>query len=242
MAILDIEAVIFDWGGTLTPWHDIDLYGQWYAYAEVFDPVNAASLARKLTEAEKTRWQDQRNSSGGSSAGALDSIFLEFGIDITGVAHLRALSVYLDFWAPHTLAYPDAIELFRGLRTDGLRIGILSNTLWPRNHHFEVFERDNLAEFIDAAAYTSEMTVAKPHSEAFRSIARSLGTTTLQSVFVGDRIWEDIHGSQQVGMKAIWIPHSTIPDVEAVHTKTVPDAIAYELIEVLEIVRRWRAG
>ena len=42
---MPIRGVIFDWGGTLTPWHDVDLYAQWYAYSEVYDPENAASLA-----------------------------------------------------------------------------------------------------------------------------------------------------------------------------------------------------
>ncbi len=28
-----VEAVIFDWGGTLTPWHTIDIRAVWRAYA-----------------------------------------------------------------------------------------------------------------------------------------------------------------------------------------------------------------
>ena len=28
-----VEAVIFDWGGTLTPWHTIDLGQQWRVFA-----------------------------------------------------------------------------------------------------------------------------------------------------------------------------------------------------------------
>ena len=29
-----VEAVIFDWGGTLTPWHEVDLTAGWYAYCQ----------------------------------------------------------------------------------------------------------------------------------------------------------------------------------------------------------------
>jgi len=32
-----VEAVLFDWGGTLTPWHSLDLVAQWYPYAQVYD-------------------------------------------------------------------------------------------------------------------------------------------------------------------------------------------------------------
>ena len=35
-----IEAVIFDWGGTLTPWHNVDIRGAWLAGAD--DDTDAA--------------------------------------------------------------------------------------------------------------------------------------------------------------------------------------------------------
>ncbi|GDX31312.1 hypothetical protein LBMAG15_02460 [Actinomycetes bacterium] len=236
---MTIEAVVFDWGGTLTPWHDIDLFAQWYAYAEIYDPPRAAALAQQLLDAETYRWQLQRESGGATSTGALDSIFINLGINTGSAAHFSALSNYLDFWAPHTLADPQAGELLRQLRSTGLAIGVLSNTLWPRAHHQEVFERDNLAQLIDAACYTSEMEVAKPHRESFLSIASRLDVAPEQCVFVGDRIWDDIYGAQQVGMRAIWIPHSKVPSEQIPAGDAVPDAIAHELIEVSDIVRRW---
>jgi len=235
-----IRAVIFDWGGTLTPWHEIDLQAQWYAYAEIYDPANARSLARRLHEAEMHRWSVQLASNGATSTGALDRIFTEQGIDLTSDRHERALAHYLDFWDPHTLADPQAAELMQSLRADGLAIGVLSNTLWPRAHHEKVFERDGLLQFIDAAAYTSEMPYAKPHIDAFTSIAQLLGVQPDEAVFVGDRLWDDVLGAQQAGMRAIHIPHSQIPQSQVPDASAVPDAIAWELADVLPIVRGWR--
>ena len=59
-----VEAVVFDWGGTLTPWHNIDLVAQWYPYAQAYDPVNAAELAQRLFDAEESLWKRQRESAG----------------------------------------------------------------------------------------------------------------------------------------------------------------------------------
>lgn len=235
----ELKAVVFDWGGTLTPWHDIDLMAQWYAYSEVYDPADAAALARRLADREVDRWARQRDSQGAISTGALDSLFLDEGIDINGARHLRALGNYLDFWAPHTIADPQARPLLEGLRARSLKVGILSNTMWPRQHHQEVFERDDLDELIDAAVYTSEMPVAKPHADAFHAIATALGVTTAQCVFVGDRLWDDIQGAQAVGMRAIWIPHSTIPHDQIPDSSSVPDATAHELLEILALVDTW---
>ena len=235
-----IDAVIFDWGGTLTPWHDIDLHAQWYAYAEVFDPPNASSLARELAEAEVGRWRRQQESAGAISTGALESLFVDRGIDITSARHLRALGSYLDFWAPHTLADPDAADLLSALRAMGLRIGVLSNTMWPRAHHEEVFARDELLHLIDAACYTSQMPVAKPHSEAFLAVAAALEVDPAACVFVGDRLWDDILGAQQVGMRTVLIPHSKVPSEQVPDDSAVPDAIAHRLGDVLGIVTGWR--
>lgn len=235
-----VRAVVFDWGGTLTPWHDIDLVAQWYAYAEVYDPEQAAALARRLAEAELSRWRVQRETRGATSAGALDQVFLDEGIDITGARHLRALGSYLDFWAPHTYAHPDAAEVLTGLRAQGCAIGVLSNTMWPRTHHEEVFERDDLTSLIDAAVYTSEMPVAKPHVQAFEAILMRLGCGPHGAVFVGDRIWDDIAGAQRAGMRTIYIPHSTVPADEVPDASAQPDATAQRLSDVLTIVASWQ--
>lgn len=240
-----IRGVVFDWGGTLTPWHDIDLYAQWYAYAEVYDPANASALAHRLHEGEERRWRIQRDSGGAETAGALDQLFLDEGIDINGARHLRALGSYLDFWAPHTYADPDAKDVLAALKHRGYAVGVLSNTMWTSTHHNEVFARDDLDDYIDAAVYTSEIPVAKPHADAFRMILDALGLQPEEAVYVGDRIWDDVHGAQQVGMRAIWIPHSAIPghqvpDAFTPEGSTQPDAVAHRLLDVFTIVESWQ--
>lgn len=233
-----IRAVIFDWGGTLTPWHDVDLVAQWYAYAQMYDPPNAASLARRLREREEELWRTQRETQGRVGTGALDSLFMAEGVDINSARHLGALGSYLDFWAPHTYADPDAQELLTSLRARGYLVGVLSNTMWPRSYHQEVFARDDLDGLIDAAVYSSELSMAKPHSSAFQVVLQALGVEPSEAVFVGDRLWDDILGAQKAGLRTIWVPHSTsvgreVPEVE-------PDATLQRLLDVLDIVERWR--
>ncbi len=237
---MTVKAVIFDWGGTLTPWHDIDLHAQWYAYAEVYDPEHASSLAQRLLERESSRWQRQRETNGAVSTGALDQLFLDEGIDINGARHLRALGGYLDFWDPHTHADPDARDVLAALKHRDYLVGVLSNTMWPRRHHEEVFARDDLDTYLDAAVYSSELPAAKPHLDAFRAILDALGVAASEAAFVGDRLWDDVYGAQQAGMRTIWIPHSTIPGDQVPDDSATPDAIALRLLDVFTIVESWQ--
>ncbi len=237
---MTVDAVIFDWGGTLTPWHDIDLVAQWAAYARAYDPSDDG-LAQRLATAEVSLWREQQASRGANGTGTLDHVFASCGVDTTQARHGAALASYLAAWDPHTLADPDARPVLEGLRQAGVRVGVLSNTLWPRWHHEAVFSRDGLAPFIDAAVYSSEIPVAKPHADAFHAAIAALGATPERTVFVGDRPWDDVHGAQQAGMRAILIPHSRLGD-QAVDVDVTPDAVAMRLGDVLAIVLSWRTS
>ncbi len=238
-----VEAVLFDWGGTLTPWHDVDLTAAWYAYTSVYEPRRAASLAAELFAAEIERWQAQHRSAGATGAGRLDQVLLDCGVDLSSDRHHEAMAAYLAAWDPHTYADPQALEVMAGLNRRGIRVGVLSNTLWPREHHEAVFARDGLLEFIDAAVYSSELPVGKPHEDAFHAALGAVGVSTPgRAVFVGDRAWDDVHGAQVAGMRAIFVPHSEIPADQRGPVDAEPDAVVHHLIEVLDHVDRWNAG
>lgn len=237
---MTVDAVVFDWGGTLTPWHDIDLVQQWSAYATAYDPSDD-SLAARLAAAEVALWREQQASRGANGTGSLDHVFAACGVDTSDVRHGPALAAYLDAWEPHTQADPDARPLLEALRDAGIRVGVLSNTLWPRWHHEAVFSRDGLTPFIDAAVYSSEIPVAKPHADAFASVVAAVGSTPDRTVFVGDRPWDDVHGAQLAGMRAVLIPHSRLGD-QAVDVEVTPDAVVARLGDVFGIVIAWRQG
>jgi putative hydrolase of the HAD superfamily len=237
---VSIEAVIFDWGGTLTPWHAVDLHALWLTYAQEYDPAAAPDLAASLLAAESALWDRQRASAGAEGTGNLDHVFASAGVDVSSWRHAAALSAYLASWDPHTYADPDARELLAELHAGGLKVGVLSNTLWPRAHHEQVFARDGLLDLIDGAVYTSETAYGKPHESAFRAALSSVGVTDpSRAVFVGDRVWDDIHGAQCVGMRAILVPHSQIPPEQQVPVDVTPDAVVGRLGDVLDIVAGW---
>ncbi|HEX2119588.1 MAG TPA: HAD family hydrolase, partial [Acidimicrobiales bacterium] len=145
---------------------------------------------------------------------------------------------HLDAWTPHIRHDPDAVPTLTALRDRGLRIGLLSNTHWPRSFHERFLERDGLVEFIDARLYTSEMPFQKPHPSAFVTAAEALGVDPERAVFVGDRPWDDISGAQAAGMRTVLRPNPIAPDIDGIE----PDARIRSLPELVELVAAWRAG
>jgi putative hydrolase of the HAD superfamily len=230
-----IEAVVFDWGGTLTPWHAVDFAAEAQALAlAALDAHPEAHLDLQVANQRVWAWSREAQRSA-----TLADVFTE-----AGLTHDESLlTAYREFWDPHTRTDPDVPELFARLRTEGLRIGVLSNTVWPRAWHEEIFRRDGVLELIDGAVYTSEVPWTKPSPEAFRAAARAVAVDDpARCVFVGDRLFDDIWGAAQVGMRTILVPHSDIPPEQVGHALGEPDAVVHRLAEVHDVVRRWRSN
>jgi putative hydrolase of the HAD superfamily len=235
-----LRAVVFDWGGTLTPWHTLDLAEQWRVFArEVHaEEEQAASLAARILAAEAAAWGRGRTD---HSSARLHEILAEAGVDEGHLRREAALTAYRQFWEPHTMTDGQVRPLWEGLHERGIRVGVLSNTIWSGDYHRAVFERDGVLDLIDADVYSSEIAWTKPHPEAFRAAAAALGVEPSEAVYVGDRPFEDVHGSQVAGMRAIWVPHSEIPLGEQVSVDVTPDGVAHELLDVLDIVDGWQS-
>lgn len=232
-----VDAVIFDWGGTLTPWHTIDLREQWAAYTRVRAPARADELAGLLLDAETDAWAAAREH---QRSGTIDDLFRSVGLEPVGELHEQALDAYHEFWTPHTLIDPDAPPLMAALRDRGMKVGVLSNTLWTRDYHEQVFRRDGVLELVDGAVYSSEIAYTKPHPQAFRAAMDAIGADdAARVVFVGDRPYDDIAGAKEVGMRAVLVPHSAIPRDQDGSREGRPDAVIQRLGDLLPLVDEW---
>jgi putative hydrolase of the HAD superfamily len=191
-----VRAVIFDWGGTLTPWHTIDHQALWLEVCGPHFPADQApATAAAILAAELAMWRQSETS---QQSGTLEHVFARAGV----TAHEELLATYFRTWEPHTYTDPDAAPLLRELRDRDIRVGVLSNTLWPRSAHELVFRRDGVLNLIDGAVYSSEIPWTKPHPEAFRAAMAAVEMTDPAScVFVGDRPYDDIYGAKRLGMR-----------------------------------------
>ena len=118
------------------------------------------------------------------------------------------------------------------------RVGILSNTLWPAAEHERIFVRDGVAHLIDGAVYSSEIAFTKPDRRAFLTALAAVGVPDpARAVFVGDRLFDDVWGAHNAGLRAIHIPLSNIPVGQVGHTEGEPDASVTSLADVPAAVR-----
>ncbi len=223
-----LEAVIFDWGGTLTPWHTIDPYECWFAVTE------DAEHAEALMAAEQAVWGLVRHE---HRSGTLTDILTAAQLNLSEAQ----LAAYYRWWDEHTYTDPQVPGLFAALRERGLKIGVLSNTTWPEQQHARIFSRDQVDHLIDGAVYSSEIPWAKPHPEAFLAALAAVEVSEPRhAAYVGDRLFEDIFGANRVGMRAVLLPHSRIPPGQ-LGVDGTPDAVIDSLADLVGVVDGWLA-
>lgn len=236
---MTIKAVVFDWGGTLTPWHEFDLLETWLSYSNVYDVQRAQEIAHALHHGEQTRWAQQFATRGEIGTGVLEELFQEAGVDTSSPEHAAALEAYFATWDPHTYTDPDALELLEKLRGHGIKTAVLSNTMWPRAHHEQVLARDGVLHLFDYLLFSSEHPTGKPHRSVFADVLYHLDVSPQEAAFVGDRPFDDIHGAQAIGMKGILIPHTQLPPAHSSDLGVIPDGVAQRLGDVWDIVSNW---
>ena len=230
-----IRAVLFDWGGTLTTYHSVDMIDAWRVAAEVLAPDRADEVAEALLDAEREVWARTTTTlRSATTAEVLRNASAAVGLAVDEVLHDDAIVRYLEHWAPSTTARSDARKVLHELRDRGLRTGLLSNTHWPRDIHEEWLARDGLLHLLDARVYTSDLDHVKPHPAAFRALLDRLDVEAGEAVFVGDRLHDDVGGAGALGMRTVWVRNDAVPgaDVE-------PDAVVDELIELVALIDAW---
>jgi putative hydrolase of the HAD superfamily len=131
--------------------------------------------------------------------------------------------------------YADTIDTLADLRGRGMKIGLVSNTVWPGSLHREDLECFGIIDFFDHVLFSADVGIRKPHPQIFQTALKALKVAPHEAVFVGDRVPEDVAGAKRVGMWGVWKQR---PDRERLADVT-PDAQIIQLRELLAVLDSW---
>ena len=133
---------------------------------------------------------------------------------------------------------PGAPEALRWCKARGLRVVLVSNTLWRGDADaLEDWRRFGLAEVIDGYVTSHSTGWRKPHPAMFRRALEVARCEPSAAFMVGDRLRADIWGAKQVGLRTVWrIPKSGVPQSEV---DVTPDVTVDELTELPERIAGW---
>lgn len=152
-------------------------------------------------------------------------------IEELAMAHARA---FLE--SPPTIA-PDAGAVVRAMAEQGLRVGLISNTgVTPGFAIRRLLQAAGFGNLLSTQTYSDELGTGKPVRAAFQVTLHRMGVGPHEAVHIGDDLDLDVAGAKAAGMRVVLLATERTTGGE--HNA---DAVALELREVVEIVRRWAA-
>ncbi|MFN2590508.1 MAG: HAD family hydrolase [Actinomycetota bacterium] len=245
-AFRPVRAVLFDYGHTLVDFHRTEeaLRG---AYEEVRARIEAVAyievpelldlierVARAVDDLVAESYRERRMEE-------LDLLhvfresFAAVGFDLPDdvIDHIVALdhSAY-----SHSISIEaDTLGVLTDLAGRGYRMGLVSNvTLLPNLMRADL-DRLAIGPMLQATVFSSEIGVRKPDPRIFGEALERLGSDPAETVFVGDRLYDDITGARSVGMRTVQTVQFRTdeePDIE-------PDARIEHLAELPPLLEKW---
>jgi putative hydrolase of the HAD superfamily len=239
-----LEAVLFDWGSTLMDfvWDDALVEEGHRAGLRALgrdDPEELARLSARFRERYLPLLHAPDTLEEVEYPGLVRELLEHVGIEASDEAVDRYLEAEHKAWEPAMQVGSTSVALLEALRKRGLKTGLVSNATDPGWLLRVDLERQGLAPYLDAVVFSSEVGKRKPHPAIYEAALSELGVAAERTLFVGDRLVEDIAGPGKLGMttvQAVWFRADENPNgIE-------PDYQAFTQMDVLNVVERLRAA
>jgi putative hydrolase of the HAD superfamily len=249
-----VRAVLFDYGHTLVDFRRTEealreAYGQIrdrveaVAYMEVPELLDlvervTGGVDRMIEESYAARRLEELD-----HATLLRDSFAAIGFDIPDDVLEHIVALDHSAYSRSIVAGPETKEVLSRLAGEGYRLGLVSNVTLRPDLMREDLAANGLAEHLATTVFSSELGVRKPDPKIFTEALDRLGSAPEETVFVGDRLIDDVAGAQAVGMRAVhtrqWRQEEPPADAAP---GSGPDATIERLADLPDILGAWGGG
>jgi FMN phosphatase YigB (HAD superfamily) len=216
--IRNIKGIIFDLGYTLIEykednWPAVNLKSKQDTYNRLLDEKLPLPPFEQFDTRYETIKEEYRSAAFDEQKGwkltdVLIDLFKEYKIDDPAKYARLFVEIFYDSGQDMMYVEDGTVETLKHIKNLGLKIGIISNTIFPADVHDKILERYGLKPYLDFAIFSSEFGWRKPHPKIFEEGIRLMGFAPSEIMYVGDRYNMDALGAQAVGMQPV-LKHCT---------------------------------
>lgn len=154
----------------------------------------------------------------------------EFGVILSDGIPQKFIEAYYRPIHEQITLFPYAIEILSEIKRADMRIGLVSNTIFPAEYHRAEMRDFGIYDLFDFTLFSSDEKIRKPGKEIFLKTLKLGESDPDKTIFIGDRLLEDIGGPQSVGISAV-LKYVDGHDYSA-------DIVPFETIHELEELER----
>ncbi|MGD1119328.1 MAG: HAD family hydrolase [Dehalococcoidales bacterium] len=209
------QAVIFDLFGTL-----VDIFSQVEYYSVMREMM---SVLKAPDDGFIKLWRDTDEKRSKGTFRTLEEnlayICRELNVPATASQINLAKRIRFDYIALVLTPRPGAIEVLSQLKSDGYKIGLISNcsteppVIWPYTP---------FAPFFDVTVFSSTSGLRKPDRRIYALAAEQLKVKPESCLYIGDGDSGELEGAARAGMHPVLIRDPDTVEAEAVLENTEP--------------------
>jgi FMN phosphatase YigB (HAD superfamily) len=238
-----LKAILFDMGSTLiefenSTWEELAKLSTEKGYEFLKEKNVSLPIFEEFSEAlygefAKARSEIEKNLKEIKFEKVIFDFFRKLNLSTSDGVYGSFLEVYYEPVTDQLTLVEGAKKVLKFFKDQNLKIGLISNTIFPERFHLRELKRFGLYPYLDAHFFSSEVGLRKPHPRIFQLALEKLGVDPSEAVFVGDRLKEDVGGAQNVGMKGILkyqegrdytVP--VRPDARVMELKELPETVS----------------
>jgi putative hydrolase of the HAD superfamily len=199
-----VKAVVFDLDDTLFD-HTTSATNAIQAWVPALGVTYSADLIRQWFEIERRNfdgWLAGRLTHQGQRRGRLLEFLPLIGRPVPGTDDEldEIFAGYLKFYRQNWAAFPDARPALEVARSNGWRIGVLTNGSTPQQN--AKLAAIGLAGFIDVVSTSESLGFSKPAVEAYHLTCEALGVDPADTLMIGDNFELDVVAARAAGLTA----------------------------------------
>jgi len=215
MSVPALAAVLFDYGHTLIHFEENPHARLSDAYQRI-NQLLRKELAREIPEAESlirdismvVDAEIQADYQAGRPeeveiAGIYDRALRRIGLELAPELIEQVMELEQEGWLKSVHVGADVLPTLRRLHQSGLRTGVVSNAAYRPRLMRRQIEVLGLLPHLDSLTFSSEVGLRKPHPAIYRAALEKLDVPAQATLFVGDRLREDVRGPKALGMRAV---------------------------------------
>jgi FMN phosphatase YigB (HAD superfamily) len=207
-----LEGIIFDLGSTLIeyeniPWEFMNITGlqAGYAYLEETGmslPDSAIFKDRYIAVREKYRMNSKATLREWLITDAVSELLQSFNLDGGRDYAQGFFNAYYQPVARQLTIFADTINVLAELKNRGIKIGLVSNTIFPESYHQTELIHFDIRKYLDFTVFSSSFGYRKPHPSIYERAVDLIGIEKKHLLFVGDRYEEDYLGPMAFGIRS----------------------------------------
>jgi len=229
------KAIVFDYGGTLVKSHYFDgLKGTKEVLKYANNPFNVS--AETVQTYAETVLQDIGAFNPSMIMQVNGQALTRLIHSVHGISFTKTFeeldSIFLDAAEGHSLM-DGMIELLDFLKSQHVRLAVLSNTGFMEESHRQQLRKYGIEEYFEFFIATSDYMIRKPDKRIFDVALSKLRLNSDEVWYIGNKFEFDIQGAYNAHIYPVWINEERNQALNSIEHLDV--STYYELLEVLKI-------